>query len=173
MKKAEKRHKIIDRSTVKEIEKMATLDYARGMSLKYIASKYNVKKNIVVGWHRRNNWKEKREDYLKKYSETIFVKFTKNAEDATARNLEVCKIMAQICYEMMAETYKKKGFLNRVEELTKIFKLAQLSYSAPPVVMPSLPGDIGEKILQELKNLKMSINDGDDEDDGNFTQKNK
>lgn len=149
--------------TRKEIQHIAGYDFARGMTLEDISKKYNIPLHTIKRWYDKFKWKQKRIEYQDKYANTLFCKFSKRMEESVERNLETSKIMSQICIESMAAAYKKKNFLENVDLLYKLFKLVQLAASVPMLSMPSLPADIGEKILMELKNINLvkEENNGD------------
>lgn len=156
--------------TRKEIFHLASLDYIRGISLREIAEQYKIPFDSVKRWHWEGNWAKLRKEYQKKYAKTIFDRFSENVEASTDWNLKAAKLIAEACYKKIeAEIFDKKGNFRgkkKVDDFIKIFRMAQLSAGLPSLAMPTLPTDLAERILTELKELK-EINqnrlDGDEE----------
>ena len=140
--------------TRKELRNLAKGDFARGLSLTNLAEKYEIPKHTIKGWCEKDGWGQYRKAFLAKQQETIFVRFSQGIEEITEINLKTAKILAKVCYEMAIGISSNGNYLNNLETLTKIFNIAKSCVSLPATIMPDLPGDIAERILEELKDLK-------------------
>lgn len=150
-------HTKIQNDIRNECEKLYVYD---SFSVPKISEKMGIKECTIRHWHERQKWEEKRQDFKKKASETLYHRLLGYIEVSVQRYLVQSAIMAQICLEA-----SQKFFSLSVDEreknidlMLKFSRLADQSSKVHRNVVPDASEQLSNRILEELKEISSKIN---------------
>ena len=128
-------------------------DYHAGMSLSEIARKYGVAIGTVKNWSSAGGWKDKKIAGYTNVIETVFDRVTDTAE----RNVTAGLNFSAYIFEAALEGVKREDRRNpkALKEWCEVAVAASRIYTS---MMPSVPNDVGDRMLSELIELRAKMN---------------